>query len=231
MDLPLYLAMTAAEFQKAERIPPHVGWLACHFSSGSAGLSNLPEALPAGSLLILDDALPINRHDPKTIREELAFFLERAQISGVVLDFQRKWNEETAFVVKALASLPVPVGVTDTYCDDWKGAVFLSACPAYVPLREHLEKWKAWDIWLEIAMDSHVLTLTQDGCRIKDGVASVPAPWEDRRLHCHYDIMTAEENKTVFTLCRTREDTEALLIEAAGLGVKKAIGLYQELER
>ena len=47
-----FLAMTAAEIQGTETLPPKTAWMACHFSPYSTGLSNLPKALPPGLSLI-----------------------------------------------------------------------------------------------------------------------------------------------------------------------------------
>ena len=56
MAMEPYLAMTAGEIRGASVLPRRTGWLSCHFSPSGAGLSNLPVALPPGSLLILDDS-------------------------------------------------------------------------------------------------------------------------------------------------------------------------------
>ena len=72
-----FLAMTAAEIRGTETLPPKTAWMACHFSPYSTGLSNLPKALPPGSMVILDDITPIHGHDSETI----AALLEAERIS------------------------------------------------------------------------------------------------------------------------------------------------------
>jgi len=67
MPLTTYLAMTAAEMHYAETLPEHPVWMACHFSSYATGLSNCPTFLPAGSLLMINDRIPIWNHDPAHI--------------------------------------------------------------------------------------------------------------------------------------------------------------------
>ena len=62
MAIACYLAMTAAEFSVCTSLPPHIGWLACHFSSSGPGLSNMPKALPPDSVLIVDDSTPFHDH-------------------------------------------------------------------------------------------------------------------------------------------------------------------------
>ena len=53
-----FLAMTAAEIRGTETLPPKTAWMACHFSPYSTGLSNLPKALPPGSMICYDREFP-----------------------------------------------------------------------------------------------------------------------------------------------------------------------------
>ena len=83
MAMEPYLAMTAGEIRGASVLPRRTGWLSCHFSPSGVGLSNLPVALPPGSLLILDDSTPMDGHDPEQIagqlgipREEVVFAMD-----------------------------------------------------------------------------------------------------------------------------------------------------------
>ena len=55
MALPLYLAQTALEMG-GNSLPGRLAYMACHFSPGGQGLSNVPELLPSGAILILDDS-------------------------------------------------------------------------------------------------------------------------------------------------------------------------------
>ena len=71
MALTLYLAMTAAELQNCRQIPEHIAWMACHFSPYSSGISNVPVQLPAGSVLILNDRIPPQGHDPELVARQL----------------------------------------------------------------------------------------------------------------------------------------------------------------
>ena len=88
MALPLYLALTAAEFQNCSSLPEHAAWMACHYSPYGLGLSNIPKDLPQGSMLILNDRTPPCRHDPELIARQLGEIAERFQCGGVLLDFQ-----------------------------------------------------------------------------------------------------------------------------------------------
>ena len=77
-----FLAMTAAEIRGTETLPPKTAWMACHFSPYSTGLSNLPKALPPGSMVILDDITPIHGHDSETIAAQLRPRLDALKSSG-----------------------------------------------------------------------------------------------------------------------------------------------------
>lgn len=226
------LAMTGAEIQQNAPLPPKLGWLGCHFSPCGTGLSNLPRQLRAGSMLILDDAVPIHGHDPARILAELEAAMARLQCESLLLDFQRPGEPETEEVAAVLVrELSCPVGVSALYGEGLECPLFLPPAPLDVPLADHLAPWKGREVWLEAALDGQILTLTESGC------ASAPLPpgekpqgghWE-ARLHCHYTIQAAED-RAVFTLYRTPEDLQALLEEAQTLGVTRSIGLYQELD-
>lgn len=227
MALPCYLAMTAAEIRQNSPLPPEPAWMACHFSSCDAGLSNLPVALPENAVVILDDAVPYSGHDPRRIVEQLR---EIAHPAGILLDFQRPGNVGTEAVVQAVVSgLSCPVGVSECYAAGLRCPVFLPPLPIGTPLETYLQPWKERPVWLEAALDSAVFTVTADGCRYDS--TDDPAEtgrFADRLLHCHYQAeITADTIR--FRLTRTPEDLADLLAEAAALGVERALGLYQEL--
>lgn len=230
MAIPLFLALTSAEFA-AQALPPHTGWMACHFSPYGRGLSNLPPALPAGSLLILNDRIPMADHDPETIARQLIRTVEAMECSGVLLDFQRGGSEEVRHLAEYLVSaLPCPVAVSEAYAKDLDSPVFLAPCPHHVPLADHLLPWKGRRLWLDLAVDAQTITLTGSGSRILPfPLGEVPeGGHEDASLHCHYAIETGPDSVR-FTLWRTREDLAMLAAEAEGLGVETLVGLYCEL--
>lgn len=229
--LPVYLAMTAAEFCNAEALPPHPAWMACHFSCYGTGLSNLPEHLPPGSMLILNDRTPVYKHDPELISRQLSDFVARNPIDSILLDFQRCDCDQTADIANAIISaLDCPVGVTEAYANDFTCPVFLSPPPLYKPLCEYLSQWKERDIWLEVALDSQKITVTPEGSHISQPFFAEPEEpsFPEDALFCHYHAEVFE-NEAVFTLFRTQEMLKTLLQEAERLGVCKAVGLYQEL--
>lgn len=228
MAIERFLAMTGGEIFKTHPLPPKIAWMACHFSLYSRGLSNLPETLPAGSVLVADDASPFFDHDTDQIACELGERAAHLACSGVLLDFQRAGVPEVQALAKALCeALPCPVAVTAVYAGDCAGPVFLPPLPCHVPLRQWLAPWAGREIWLELALDAETITLTGEGAKITPGEAGETG-FEDKKLHCHYTV-AVEEREAVFKLWRTRADLEGLLEEADRLGVKAAVGLYQEL--
>lgn len=225
------LAMTGAEMANLPSFSGEIAWMACHFSPYGLGLSNLPRKLPPGSLLMVDDITPIHGHDPETVAAQLRECIEIFSCHGILLDFQRSGNSETAALVKTLSgALPCPVAVSDLYAMDCDCPVFLPPAPPSVPLEEHLAPWTGREIWLDISPAGEELVLTESGTNIRILPCSIPeAPgFEDATLHCHYQIRT-EETRAVFTLWRTDEDMEELIAEAENRGVTKVLGLYQEL--
>ena len=149
-----FLAMTAAEIRGTETLPPKTAWMACHFSPYSTGLSNLPKALPPGSMVILDDITPIHGHDSETIAAQLRPRLEEMECSGVLLDFQRPGYEEAELLAGRLSeALPCPVGVSALYGRGLTCPVFLPPAPPDVCLANYLAPWQGREIWLELALD------------------------------------------------------------------------------
>ena len=225
--------MTAAEIRSAPTLPSAMAWMACHFSPYGLGLSNLPKDLPPGSLLMVDDITPPCGHDPVLITEQLSVCVEVLHCHGVLLDFQRKDMMEVQALAKHLTHcLPCPAVVSEPYANDLDCAVFLPPAPPSVPLEEYLLPWKEREIWLELGLEGEILTLTEQGCE----AAPLPYPdpsregFSDQKLHCHYTI-ESDEKAARFTLWRTMNDLEELLVEAEALGVVGAVGLYQELGR
>lgn len=231
MAIGAFLAMTGAEIRNCTHFPRRTAWLACHFSPYGSGLSNLPPALPAGSLLVLDDLTPIHGHDPEEIARQLLRIRDSRNLYGILLDFQRPGNTETSSLVEYLSGvLPCPTAVSDCYAESVQLPVFLPPVPPSTPLQSHLMSWHGREIWLDVSSWGEVLTLTEDGCDSRPF-----PPWEapeegfpETELHCHYQV-TVKETSAGFSLWRTEEDFSALLEEAEALGVTNAVGLWQEL--
>ena len=233
MAITPFLAMTAAEIRNVSAFPSKVAWMACHFSPYGLGLSNLPNTLPPGSLLMVDDITPPHGHDPLLIAEQLSACMDRLQCCGVLLDFQRHACEETLSISKHITkALPFSVVVSACYAADLDCPVFLPPVPPSMPPEAHIAPWKGREIWLELGLEGEVLTLTEAGCNM----TSLPYPdWNakgffEETLHCHYTIET-NEKAARFTLWRTKDDLQALVEEAETLGIAGSVGLYQELNK
>lgn len=229
MTFEVYLAMTAAEMAAAPALPEHIGYMACHFSPYTTGLSNLPEGLPKDSMLILNDRTPPRGHDPKHILRQLEQAVERLECGCVLLDFQRPGCEETAEITKSLLGLPCPIGVSELYAQALDCPVFLPPVPLDVTVREHLAPWEGREIWLEAALDSLAVTVGATGTAFHSALSGQPSlPHRHEALCCHYGV-SLTESQAVFTLRRTAEDLKTVLEMAKQYGVSKAVGLYQEL--
>ena len=227
----VFLAMTSREMEST--LPNRIAYMACHFSPYSAGLSNAPRQLPENSLLLVDDSMPVQGHDPKLVADQLKELAERFSVSAVLLDFQREQSDPATEMVSAILQvLPCPVAVTESYAKELDCPVFLSPPPINKALQDYLAEWLTQGVYLEVAPEMRKLTVTESGCED----AALPMntdsalPLTDKRLHCHYGIEVFPD-RAVFTLQRTKEDLAALAEEAYTLGVQGAVGLYQELSR
>lgn len=227
MAITSYLAMTAAEVTCARELPPNTAWMACHFSPYSTGISNLPEGLPEGSMLILNDITPIHGHDPQRIAQQLKDCAEANKCAGLVLDFQRQQPELAKLADCLTAALPCPVA----YFGDHEGPLFVPPIPCHIPAAQYFSQWNGREIWLEIGLTAEALLLTNRGCEVIPitGAKIPDRAQKEETLHCHYHIALSD-TEAQFTLWRTKEDLAELLEEADGLGIHTAIGLWQELQ-
>lgn len=231
MGLPVYLAMTDWEIAGCDRLPEHPAYMACHFSPYGSGIDPLPENLPPGCLLVLDDRIPVWAHEPKEVARQLKEAVTACSATAVLLDFQNPGCDRAKAIVQAVTeSLPCPVGVTAAYANGF-------SCPVLIPppapnrdLKDCLTPWKGREIWLELALDGLQVTVTKDGSRFQPLPRCTPEGTchRDEALCCSYQIKVGS-TQAVFTLFRTPEDLRQLLSIAAELGVTRAIGLYQEL--
>lgn len=223
----VFLAMTPGEMDGFT--PQKAAYMACHFSPGGKGLSNLPTALQPESLLLLDDSMPPEDHEPETVTRQLQELISRFSVKGVLLDFQREMSPQSRAMAEALLQdLPCPVAVTEVYAKDLSCPVFLSPPPVNMPLEAYLSPWLSQGVFLEIAPGSLEITVTEKGSTALDVLPEKYLPLKNDRLHCHYQVEIAPE-KAVFTLSRTKEDLIALVRQAQALGVLGTVGLYQEL--
>lgn len=228
MAIPVYLAMTEWELQIADRLPAHMAWMACHFSATDSGLQDLPASLPQNSILILNDQIPINVHDPVTVAKTISQIIEENKCTGVLLDLQRQNHGQADAIIKALLKLPFPVAVSDKYAKGHTCPVFLSPPPPYITLEEYLLPWRDREIWLDTTINGTKITVTPNGTTYSQiPKPSRPLPHYCQQLNCHYRL-DISDTAAVFTLCRTHEDLVRLLSDAECSGVNYVFGLYQE---
>ena len=224
----VFLAQTSGEIKK--QLPEKLAYMALHFSPYSTGLSNLPLDLPKNSILLLDDSMPPENHDPQLVSEQLVQLVNQFSPAGVLLDFQRPVTEKlTAMADCIVKALPCPVGVTERYARDLGCPVFLSPLPANKGLQDYLKPWLNQGVYLEIAPDCLEITVTEKGSKIRQIYPVQNLPLANKKLHCHYQVKVFPD-KAVFTICRYKEDLAALVQEAESLGVLGCVGLYEELQ-
>ena len=230
MAIRRFLAFTEAEMDGISEFPEHVAWMGCHYSWDSGEICGLPRFLPSGSMLVLTDNDPVFPGNTGGLCGQLTRAVLQHSCAGVLLDFQKPVCGEAAALGEALAaSLPCPVILPAALGAGLDGPVFLPPVPLDVTLKHYLAPWDGREVWLELALDGLEITLTESGAR--SAYLPHPAPFftahRDEGLHCHYKIETAPD-QIRFTLRRTREDVEALVTEAEGLGVGGCVGLWQE---
>lgn len=226
MGAPMFLAMTADEIRDISPLPEKIAYLGSHFSLKKPELEGLPESLPPGCGLILDDRNPIPEIEPIHIVNQLSSF----HPAFVLLDFQRPPKENSTKLAAAFSRLNCPVPMPPEFAKDLNVPVFLSPVPPHVPIQAHLEPWTHREIWLELALDAVQITVTAQGSRNTSFPHAEPPGnnHKDSMLHCHYKI-TQQPDALHFYCYRTREDIDALLRTPLPPNVTHTIGLFQEL--
>lgn len=230
MDLSCYIAMTAAEFRSATSLPDKAAWLSCHFSPRSRGLSNLPENLPGGSVLIVDDSYVPEEHDPALVAQQLADAASRFALNAVILDFQipgmPKTKEMVTHLVKAL---PCPVCVAAPYAKSLNCPVLIPPPPLHVSPAKHFDAWRGREIWLESVPEAQKITVTEQGSTIS-AIPYLPPQkdfFTDEKLCCKYQTKIYDD-RVEFTLVRDPEMVRNLLEQCKTFGIRHSVGLYQQ---
>lgn len=225
MPSAFFLGQTAAEWKKSLPSGVKKAWMACHFSPYSTGLSNLPDTLPEGSMVIVNDRMPVADHDPALIAAQLEALVQEGNCQRILLDLQRPANARTAQIAEAIAgSLSCPVGVSHWYAEELACAVFLPPLPLHTTLSSHIAPWKGRPIWLEMATACAAYTVTAEGCQQDDAGPTGTFPHFSQELYCHYRTEILDD-AIRFTLRRSCADAMALLETTQ---IECCIGLYQE---
>jgi len=227
MSLRFYLAMTEAEIRSAPALPRNLAYMACHFSPYGTGLVNIPERLPPNSILVVNDRVPVLRHDPEQIAKQLADAVRKLRVFGVLMDLQIPDNPRTAKIVqKVTTALNCPVGVSESYATAQAGPIF-GAPPIYRSLKEYVYSKKDRPLWLEAFQETALLTLTSAGCTASIGEALSGESFFDEALQCRYQF-TVKQDRALFSLSRQAEEVASYLRLAESLGIEVAVGLYQQ---
>ena len=231
MVLPLNLALTPAEISVQTALPCPIAYMACSFSPYTLGLSGIPVALPEGSMLIVTDRMSCQGHSADLVVDQLQKTIADLHCESVLLDFQRPPEPEAELMVQRIVeALPCPVAVTEGYANKLTCPVFLSPAPLHLPLVDHLTPWRNREIWLEAALGQWEVKVTETGVTTvpqfpPDGLSG---GFFEKNLCCQYRTKVDKDNVT-FTLFDTQESLNKKLELAASLGVKRAVGLWQEL--
>ena len=85
MVLPLNLAMTPSEIEKASDLPPRIAWMSCHFCPFTEGITGIPESLPEGAMLIVDDRQSCAAHSPDLVVQQLRNAVARLRCESILL--------------------------------------------------------------------------------------------------------------------------------------------------
>ena len=229
MGIPQYLAMTDGEIAACARLPPRLARMGCHFSDD--GLVELPQVLPGGALLVVDDRVPMAAQNPEHILDQLAEALEKLSCTGLLLDFQQKENAPQRELVRLLArELTVPLAAPPAYAAEGC-RLFLPPVAADQTVEEALSPWAGKKIWLDTAPAAVRLALTKQGCtRTPLPRMAASGIFKDPGLCCRYSIEPTLNGGFQFTLYRDRCCMEAILEQAAAFGAELAVGLSQEWE-
>lgn len=230
MSIPLYLAMTAADFFRCAEIPPHIAWMSLHFSPSGLGLSNLPAVLPPGSMVILDDQIPWNGHSSEQVCRELRGLLNTRKIHSLLLDFERPPRPETLSLAQRILSLckeiGCSVGLPRSYRTTGEGALFLPPLPCDFP-PDKLSS-EADEVWLEVAPTGLTADILPNQVLLEESapipLSGVPV-FTDPTLHCCYSSIPTSQGVRI-RLFDTKETIQRKAPIWEKRGVTRLIGIY-----
>ncbi len=218
-----YLAITGRE----PVLPPKPAWMACRFASNGTGLENLPQWLPEGAVLMVDDSRPPMGHDPQQIAQEVLHAVQKHHCSALLLDFQKPDNPQTENIAQAiLEKLPDAV-LSLPYANGHCG-IFLPPVPLTVSIEDYLLPYKGRDIWLEATIDAQAVTVTAEGTTLTpcSPISEERLIHQEPSLFCHYYI-DIQQDTALFHLQRTKRDLHALIAQLPS--AVHCVGFYEEL--
>ena len=230
MDFSIYLAFLPAQWNIMQTLQDKAAWLGCRLSSYGEGITGLPSALPAGSMLILTDETPPQGHDPERIAMELNNAATNLGAERILLDFQRDGLKENYHIAeKILTQAAIPVGITELYAKPFDCPVLLSPPPLWTPLEKKAGLWGGRELWLEAVTESAVVTVTQTGSRYETTEQIFPETSQLYEGLCLRYGVKRRNKEMLFYLKRDKEMVFLLLEKAKKLGFTTGVGSFSEL--
>lgn len=186
--------------------------MACHFSLSGTGISNLPEELPGGSILVLSDEIPEAGHDPAQVAGELEAALRGFHCSGILLDFERECTVRGGQIARQIAAMAQSLGILCAMPEQWIPPGI--ECAVFASLPPLLNQPPLWDrpVVLELAPRRMTLILDKDG--------ATPTPWTDPPGD---PPSLLDPLKGLRYCCQPRGDALVVHIEDTGKSLLKAL--------
>lgn len=236
MPIPIYFAMNRQELERCRTAPPNTAWMACHFSQADAGLSNLPPALPPGSILILNDRVPWSGNDAALCTEQLLSTALRLQCAGLLLDFERVATPAVLHLAEVLQNAAgqagIPCAAPASYLASG-GTLFhppALCCAAPGSLAPKSET----PVWLDLTPTGCCVTVTENGASVAPANPELLAQsagqapiFRDCVRHCHY-YSRVEGHAVQFFLYETPGDCMEKCQSSDTTHIALAVALYQE---
>lgn len=202
--------------------PGNLAILGMHLSQDGMHLAGIPETVPEGCILLLDDRILPEKIDEDAILRQLASVLHKRSPKSLYLDFQRESVHSTSLIRRITESYPEITAVSALYAEGLSCPVVLPPIPLYKKVEEVLSPWQGREIWIEQDLSAWEVTVTKDGADVKSTAIPRESGFFDEALCCRYCIKT-EENAAIFTLFSTSETLQKQAEKAASLGVKAAL--------
>lgn len=170
MPISIYEAVTAGDCAERDAPKAHAAWMAAHFSAAGTGVSNLPQHLPPGSLLILDDQIPWQNHDAQRICQELLQAVADLACSGILLDFEREPCPQTRSFCALLCTYcqqhSIPLGMPPAYGLSLPVALFLPPLPCWPGPKTVLQPFSGRELWMDAAESGCVAEIGSESVQI-----------------------------------------------------------------
>lgn len=228
MKFPLFLAMSPMEIAGNHPTDHKIAYMSCRFAPGGRGLCGLPHALPPGSVLMLSDETPFCGHDAQLVARQLWSAAQRLEVQAVVLDLQRRDDNQWAVVEAVAKEAACPLVVSEPYAAGNDLPVLLPPPGLWTPVPSYLHAWAGRRLWLEAVVESALVTVTESGSHYAPLTEALQSySFTDAAMHLSYSIKCLDD-RVEFYLHRGKAQLLTLLHQTEG--IEAAIGLYQQLK-